>query len=224
MGQRHRKADMTKTLFTIGYSGRSIDDFIALLAQYKITALCDVRSLPYSRYNIQFNREPLKMALKSHNIEYVFLGEELGARPKDPSCYVDGKAVYQKIASSILFKTGLERIEIGVQKNYILTLMCAEKDPMTCHRAILICRNLRERQIDIRHIIDQETTETQADLEKRLIAQLKLYPDLFKPSDIDALIERAYEIQGDRIAYVEKDGMEQDEKIVEMVREEHEQY
>jgi uncharacterized protein (DUF488 family) len=215
---------MTNTLFTIGYSGRSIDKFIALLEQHKMTALCDVRSVPYSGRNPQFNRELLKKVLKSHNIEYVFLGEELGARPRDPSCYVDGKAVYQKIAESPLFKNGLERIRAGMQKDYVLALMCAEKDPMACHRSILICRNLRDWLIDIRHIIDHDTTETQADLENRLIAQLKLYPDLFKDTDPNALIKRAYEVQGDRIAYVEKDEREQSEKLAGAVREEHERY
>ncbi len=195
---------MTKALFTIAYSGRTIDDFIALTKQHKITALCDVRSMPYSSRNPDFNREPLKRTLKSYNIEYVFLGEELGARPKDQSCYVDGKAIYQKIASTGLFKNGLERIRLGMQKDFVLSLMCAEKDPMTCHRSILICRNLRGLGIDIRHIIDHETTETQADLEKRLIARLKLHPDMFKDTDPNALIERAYDVQGDQIAYVEK--------------------
>jgi uncharacterized protein (DUF488 family) len=212
---------MTGTLLTIGYSGRTLDDFVALLVQHKITALCDVRSVPYSSRNPQFNREPLKRALKVHNIDYVFLGEELGARPKDPSCYVAGKAIYQKIASSPLFKNGLERIESGVRKGYVLALMCAEKDPMMCHRSILICRNLRGRQISFLHIIDHETSETQSDLEKRLVAELKVKPDLFKDTDANAVIERAYDIQGDRIAYVEKAEMEQDKKLVEAVREEH---
>ena len=118
---------MADTLFTIGYSGRSIDNFIALLDRHKITALCDVRSVPYSSRNPQFNRPTLKKVLKSHNIEYIFLGEELGARPKDPACYVNGKAVYQQIADSILFRNGLERIRVGMQKGYVLALMCAEK-------------------------------------------------------------------------------------------------
>ena len=166
----------------------------------------------------------LKKALKSHKIEYVFLGEELGARPKDPSCYVDGKAVYQKITNSELFKTGLHRIMLGMRKNYVIALMCAEKDPITCHRTILICRNLRAQGIDIRHIIDRETTETQVDLEKRLIAQLKLHLDMFKDSDPNGLIERAYDIQGDRIAYVEKGDREVEEITPETVREEHEHY
>lgn len=215
---------MTRALFTIGYSSRSIDDFIALLEQHKITALCDVRSMPYSSRNPQFNREPLKKVLKSHNIGYVFLGEELGARPKDPSCYVDGKAIYQKIAATALFKNGLERIKLGIQKGYLLALMCAEKDPLTCHRTILICRNLRGQGIDIQHIMDHATIESQAELEKRLIAQLKLHPDMFKDTDPNALIERAYDAQADRIAYVEKGEREPDEIAAEAVREEHEHY
>ncbi len=210
---------MVNTLFTIGYSSRTIDDFIALLEQHRITALGDVRSMPYSRRNPDFSSELLKKTLKSHNIEYVFLGDELGARPKNPSCYVDGKAMYQKIAATNSFKNGLDRIKLGMQKGYALALMCAEKDPLTCHRTILICRNLRRQVIDIRHIVDHQIMETQAELEKRLIAQLKLHPDMFKDTDSKALIERAYELQGDRIAYVEKGEKELDETTVETVRE-----
>jgi uncharacterized protein (DUF488 family) len=195
---------MTNTLFTIGYAGRSSDEFIALLGHHQITALCDVRSMPYSRRNPQFNRELLKNALRSRDIDYVFLGEELGARPKDPMCSVDGKAIHQRIVATNLFKNGLERIKLGMQKGYVLALMCAEKDPMTCHRTILICRQLRDQQIEIRHIVDHDNTETQADLEKRLIAHLKLHPDMFKDTDWNALVERAYDVQSDRIAYVEK--------------------
>ncbi len=215
---------MTSTIFTIGYANRAIDDFIALLKQHNITALCDVRSSPYSSRNPQYNRELLKQSLKLHNIEYVFLGEELGARSKDTSCYVEGKAVYQKIAATTLFQKGLERIKLGLKKGFMLALMCAEKDPMTCHRTILICRNLRGQGIDILHIIDQQTRETQTELEKRLIAQLKLYPDMFKDAESNALIERAYDIQGDKIAYVEKGEQEPGEITVDTVKEEHEHY
>jgi hypothetical protein len=98
-----------------------------------------------------------------------------------------------------------------MQKGYVLALMCAEKDPMTCHRTILICRNLRRQGLDIQHIIDDQTIETQTDLEKRLIAQLKLHPDMFKDTDPNVLIERAYDVQGDRIAYVKKGERESDE-------------
>jgi uncharacterized protein (DUF488 family) len=210
---------MVNTLFTIGYAGRTIEDFMLFLKQHKITALCDVRSMPYSARNPQFNREVLKKGLKANNIEYVFLGEDLGARPKDSSCYVDGKAIYEKIAATTLFKKGLERVKLGMKKGYNLVLMCAEKDPMACHRTILICRNLRGQGVDIQHIIDHKTIETQTDLEKRLIALLKLYPDMFKDTDPNALIERAYDVQGDRIAYVEKGEREPNEIAAEAVEE-----
>jgi hypothetical protein len=91
--------------------------------------------------------------------------------------------------------------------------MCAEKDPLTCHRSILRCRSLRGQGIDIRHIIDHEATETQADLENRLIAQLKLHPDMFRDMDANDLVERAYDVQGDRIAYVGADLKQALEKI-----------
>lgn len=211
---------MPDTLFTIGYSNRSIEDLIALLKQHKITALCDVRSAPYSSRNPQFNREILKQSLKLHNIEYVFLGEELGARPKDLSCYVEGKAIYEKIAATTLFMKGLERVKLGMQKGYTLALMCAEKDPMTCHRTILICRNLRGQNIEIQHIIDDQAIEMQTDLEKRLIAQLKLHPDMFKDTEPNKLIERAYDVQGGRIAYVDKGEREPEEITADTVKEE----
>ncbi len=197
---------MPTILFTIGHSNCSLDDFIALLKSYAITALGDVRSMPYSRRHPQFNREPLREALKSRGIEYIFLGDELGARAKDRSCYVNGKAEHPRIAATALFKDGLERVMLGMLKGYVLALMCAEKDPMNCHRSILICRNLRGDGINIRHIIDHETSETQDELEKRLIAHLKFQPDMFQDADPNALIERAYDVQGGRIAYVEKGG------------------
>ncbi len=199
---------MPSTLFTIGHSNRSLDEFLSLLRQYSVTALCDVRSAPYSRRYPQFNREPLKEAVRSAGIEYLFLGDELGARARDRSCYVDGKAMHSRIASTAAFKGGLERIRLGMEKGYLLALMCAERDPMTCHRSILICRNLRDQDLAIRHIIDRDATETQADLETRLLDHLKLLPDLFEDARPEALIERAYDLQSDRIAYVEKDPLE----------------
>lgn len=199
---------MVKTLFTIGYAGRTIDDLIALLLKHKISALCDVRSIPYSSRHPQFNRESFSMSLQNHEIDYVYLGAELGARPEDPSCYVDGKAVHRRIVETNLFRNGLKRVRRGMQNGYVSALMCAEKDPMTCHRSILVCRNLRKEGIDILHLIDSTTVETHANLENRLIAQLQLHADLFQDTGPDALIERAYDIQADRIAYVEKGGLE----------------
>jgi uncharacterized protein (DUF488 family) len=164
-----------RELFTIGHSNLSEEDFIHHLKRHDITALGDVRSHPYSRYLPHFCRDYLKFLLKQNNIQYVFLGDQLGARPSDQDCYVEGKAVYEKIANTVAFQQGLERVAIGVEKHRI-ALMCAEKDPITCHRAILICQYLRDFDLDIHHILSNGHLESHFQLEERLLKSLDLLP------------------------------------------------
>src|SRR5437773_2453789 len=115
-------------VFTIGHSAHDLEHFTALLVRHNVTAVADVRSMPYSRVNPQFNRETLKQHLLRAGIAYVFLGKELGARSEDPSCYVNGKVQYGLLAETDLFRKGLDRVCVGMHK-YRLALMCAEKDP-----------------------------------------------------------------------------------------------
>ena len=208
-------------LFTIGHSNHSIEVFITLLQQHQITALADVRSHPYSRYVPHFNPKQLKPALADANIRYVFLGQELGARPDDPTCYVDDKAVYERIASTECFKEGIQRLVKGAE-TYKIALMCAEKDPITCHRAILICQYVRDYDLTINHILASGDLESHQQLEERLLKlqglssvassnadQLTLFDQLFGESlvhqtEILDPLEEAYRRQGDQIAYVDK--------------------
>jgi uncharacterized protein (DUF488 family) len=81
--------------------------------------------------------------------------------------------------------------------------MCAEKDPMACHRMILICRHLRSAGIEINHILEDGSLETNAESEKRLMRTLKIpETSLFETSE--DLVQRAYDIQGEKIAHVNK--------------------
>lgn len=210
-------------LLTIGHSNHEADRFITLLQQHGVTALADVRSHPYSRYLSHFNQAPLKSLLQEANIRYVFLGDQLGARPRDPQCYVDGKAVYARIAATPQFKAGIQRILQGL-KTYKIALMCAEKDPITCHRAILVCHQLQQFNLNIQHILKNGELETHQQLEERLLRlhnlsvnsvsdhqqfQLGLF-DQEMPKTANEFLSRdiaiatAYELQGDQIAYVEK--------------------
>lgn len=192
---------MSYTIFTIGHSTHPIDRFITLLKQHGITALCDVRSKPYSRMNPQFNRETLKQTLIANNIEYVFLGKELGARSDDPSCYVCGKVRYDLLAQTGLFQNGLDRIRKGIQQ-YRLALMCAEKDPLECHRTILVARYLEVLGIAVAHIREDGSVENHSHAISRLLQQLKLSEhDMFRSRD--EVIDDAYRLQGERIAYEE---------------------
>jgi uncharacterized protein (DUF488 family) len=219
----------TKELFTIGHSNHSIDAFVALLQQHGITAVADVRSHPYSRYLPHFNKSELEAALQTAKIEYRFLGQELGARPNDPSCYVDGKAPYEKIAATQLFEKGIKRLLKGTQ-NYKIALMCAERDPITCHRSILVCQHLRTFDLKINHILTDGNLESHEALEERLLTlqglnqaeppeatQLSLFEyqplqdELENPKPLEERLKEAYQRQGDKIAYVEKDKTKDDE-------------
>src|SRR6266478_3802118 len=191
---------MRDVLHTIGHSTHSIEQFVQLLREQRISAVADVRSRPYSRMNPQFSRDNLKVALKVACIAYVSLGNELGARSDDQSCYIDGKVQYERLAHTPLFRSGLTRLVDGIRSHRI-ALMCAEKDPITCHRMILVCHELRREPMDIMHIRADGTLESNADAEKRLIETNGLSElELFRSSD--EIVEEAYQRQGKRIAWV----------------------
>ena len=191
-----------RALYTIGHSTHSMEHFMDLLSGHAISAVADVRSSPYSRYNPQFNREPLQTALREVGIEYVFLGKELGARSDDPSCYQDGKLQFDRLVQTKLFLGGLVRLRKGME-SYRIALLCAEKDPVTCHRMILVCRSIRSDVPQIQHILEDGSLEANPHAERRLMRTLGIQENhLF--ATLEELIEKAYDIQGRRIAYQEK--------------------
>jgi uncharacterized protein (DUF488 family) len=190
-------------LLTIGHSNHPIERFIELLRIHEVTALGDVRSSPYSSFNPQFNRENLQRALKEHGIAYVFLGQELGPRSEDPSCYLDGRVQYDLLARTAVFRRGIERLRAGLETHRI-ALMCAEKDPITCHRMILVCRALRSEPIEIDHILEDGRIEPLRESELRLVHALKM-PQLRLFEKVDDLILRAYHTQARKIAFARDD-------------------
>jgi uncharacterized protein (DUF488 family) len=192
---------MDKEIFTIGHSTHEVDYFITLLKQNFINTVCDVRSHPYSKHNPQFNKNVLKDKLMKNGITYIFLGKELGARSENPNYYINGKVQYKYLANDSLFKQGIERLEQGMEK-YKIALMCAEKDPITCHRMILVCRELRSYTKFIKHILSDGSIETNEEAEKRIINKFKIEPNLFMNND--DCIEEAYERQGQKIAYIDE--------------------
>lgn len=190
-------------LFSVGHSDLSSESFVRLLQDAEITAVADVRSTPYSSRNPQFNREVLQNSLKSEGISYVFLGNELGARrdESESECYVEGRAKYELISKSTLFLSGLERIRSGL-KTHKIAMMCSEKDPLTCHRTILICRQLRN-EFQIKHILEDGLIEEHSDLEHRLLNLVGVQKeDMFH--SFDDLVARAYQKQAEKIEYREK--------------------
>jgi uncharacterized protein (DUF488 family) len=189
-------------VYSVGHSNHSGETFIALLNRVGITAIADVRSMPFSRFAPHFNQANLKYFLKEAGIAYSFLGDELGARPKDRTCYRNGTANYDLIAATEAFSAGLERVIKGAEK-YTIALMCAEKDPLDCHRNILVARHLAKRGVVIKHVLADGQVEENSVTEGRL---LKLTGedknDLFV-SHGEAPIDRAYTKRSEAIAYTE---------------------
>lgn len=158
------------TVYTIGHSNISFDKFSTLLQTHDITAIADVRSTPYSKFTPQFNREALQKSLHAIGITYVFFGKELGARSEDATCYTDnGQVIYSRLRETALFQQGIERVINGAQK-FRLALLCAEKEPFTCHRSILIGQALAANDVDVRHILHDGRVETHEQMLQRLIA------------------------------------------------------
>jgi uncharacterized protein (DUF488 family) len=190
----------TGPIFTIGHSTHDLDHFVALLKKHQVDAVADVRSQAVSRIQ-HFNYDVLELALKTEGVRYVAMGRELGARRDEQECYIDGQVVYERIAELPQFQRGISRLVSGAQENRI-ALMCAEKEPLDCHRTLLICRHLRPFGLPIRHILEDGRIEEHSMTEARL---MRLVDTPLEQGDLffnqDELIERAYEIRGRQIAF-----------------------
>lgn len=192
---------MTQVL-TVGHSTQGVQPFIGLLRQHSVSAVADVRSKPYSRFAPQFNREALKSKLAEENIGYAFLGEQLGARSRDRECYVDGRVQYALLAQTETFKHGLERLLHGAEAERI-AVMCTEKDPLDCHRTLLVANALVQHGLQVAHIHTDGRLETNDDALDRLVRQHGLeQPDLFRSPTEIAL--EAMRRQEEQIAYVDE--------------------
>jgi len=165
--------DARGPVLTVGHSAHALEAFVALLRQHGVTAVADVRSAPYSRFNPRFNREPLADALDSEAIRYVFLGDALGGRSDDPACYEDGRIRYDRVAATRAFRRGLARVVQGTAR-YRIALMCAEKEPLHCHRTLLVARALGAEGIDVAHIHADGRLETHGEAMDRLLDTHKL--------------------------------------------------
>ena len=192
---------MSPRILTIGHSNHSIDHFVHLLRSHDVAAVADVRSAPFSRYAPQFNKEALREELHQADIGYVFLGKELGARSSDRSCYVDGRVRYSRLAEPALFKSGIDRLLRGARER-LIAITCTEKDPLDCHRTLLVTRALVEAGATVDHVLAGGGIETNDEAMSRLLDERGLgQPDLFRSSE--EILEEALRLQELEIAYVD---------------------
>lgn len=205
-------------LFTVGCSTHSIENFLKLLKIHKVNSVVDVRSVPFSAYTNQFNKDNISAFCMRNSIFYMHMGREFGAQREEKDLYShDNKGYYvdfSKVANASVFLSGIDRILNGLRKGYNIALMCTEKDPIDCHRAILVARNFAIRNTDVKHILFDGSLLNQNELNDRLV---KLYNskqdiemDLFhndnsKVGEKDDMLynalTNAYKLRGIEIAF-----------------------
>jgi uncharacterized protein (DUF488 family) len=188
-------------VFTIGHSTHSWERFVALLQNAHVTAIADVRTSPYSRYSPQFSRDSLRAELRLNGISYVFLGKELGGRPSGHRFYCDGVADYEKMAQTPEFSKGLDRVIEGAKK-YPIALMCSERDPLDCHRCLLVSRALAQRGVRVNHILDDGRIVGHSRIEDALLRLAgRDAADLFAPAS--ERLATAYRERARKVAFAE---------------------
>lgn len=193
---------MSPRILTIGHSNHGIEHFIELLRRHEVSAVGDVRSAPFSRFAPQFNKEALQASLRQAEIGYVFLGRELGARTSDRSCYVNGQVQYSLLANTELFRSGIGRLLGGAEEERI-AVVCTEKDPLDCHRTLLVTRALVEAGVTVDHVLADGRLESNNEAMTRLLRKQDVQPDLFRSAD--ELLAEALRQQERAIAYVDQE-------------------
>jgi uncharacterized protein (DUF488 family) len=190
-------------ILTVGHSTLDYERFLALLRASGVNAIADVRSVPNSRNYPQFNSDTLKDELSRDGIAYVFLGAELGGRPKNPEFYCEGIADYEKMATDKNFENGINRVLSGSRK-YRIALMCSEKNPLDCHRCLLVGRALADRGAMVSHILSDGKKVSHAQIEEQLIKECGHGAKDFFSEGKNRLVE-AYRERSHKIGYRKPD-------------------
>lgn len=193
-------------VYTIGHSTHQLDYFLELLKEYRVNCVVDVRSVPASAYNPQYNQESLKIFLINHNITYLHFAEEFGARQINPDLLDDeGKLDFDKVRKGFLFKSGLERVWLGVEKGFTIAIMCSEGEPLDCHRFSMVSLGLEKDGFEVRHILKDKSIKSNSELEKDLLKRYeKKLPQisLFEPDiTVEDQLKAAYRLKNKEIGY-----------------------
>ncbi|MBA7568719.1 hypothetical protein ES708_10453 [subsurface metagenome] len=193
------------TVFTIGHSNHSIEYFIELLQTHSINCIIDVRSVPASAYNPQFNSENLQNSLKQNRINYLHFGDEFGARHTDPKLLDEfGKVDFDKVRKSEKFLSGVERLKTSLEKGYNISIMCSEAEPFDCHRFSMISYYLDRNGFDVLHILKDKTLIRNEELEDKLLKKYqKQIPqtNLFEVFSPQQQLNLAYRLRNKDVAY-----------------------
>ena len=196
-------------IYTLGHSNYPFDKFIEILKKYDINCVVDIRSTPYSKYNTQYNKEFLHETLKKLGYTYIYMADEFGAKRKTKVSYNDeGYADFDKVILEDEFKRGIERLKVGCSKNYKIVLLGAMQEPIRCHRAILLGKELIKAGFDVKHIMHEGDLKVQSELEEQLLEkyfedrnQLTIDSLLGNAISREDMIKEGYKLANKEIGY-----------------------
>jgi uncharacterized protein (DUF488 family) len=159
-------------IYTIGHSNYPVEKLMDMLKTYNIDTVVDIRGTPYSKYNVQYNKETIAETLKKEGFIYIYMAEELAAQRQDKKSYNnEGYSDFEKVIMEEEFLRGIERLKTGCQKGYNIALLGAMQDPIRCHRSILVGRSLRKNGFNVKHILDDYTLASQEKIEEKLLSK-----------------------------------------------------
>ena len=152
-------------LYSIGYGNRTPVQLFDLVKSFNCSYLVDVRSVPYSRYHKEFNRDALEQSCSDFGLKYLYLGEQIGGKPDSDSMRDElGLANYEAMAQTPHFLEGIARLQKANEQGLSLALMCAELKPEVCHRTNLIGNALAKIGIDLTHIDEKAQLVSHAEV------------------------------------------------------------
>ena len=196
-------------IFTIGHSNYKVEKLIDMLRYYNINCVVNIRGTPYSKYNVQYNKETIRDTLIKEGFVYIYMAKEFAAKRENKVSYnKEGYSDIEKVIYEEEFKNGIERLKNGCKKGYRIALLGAMQDPIRCHRSILVGRELVQHGFNVKHILDDYSIAYQDDIEKSLLDkyfedrnQITIDYMLGTNKNEKAMIEEGYRLANKEIGY-----------------------
>ena len=196
-------------IYTIGHSNYTIERLIDMLRHYNINCVVDIRGTPYSKYNVQFDKETIRYTLSKAGFIYIYMAKELAAKRINKESYnEEGYSDFEKVIKEKEFLEGIERLKNGCNKGYNIVLLGAMQEPIRCHRSILVGKALRKCGFNVKHILDDYSTASQDDIEQMLLDKYFSNREQMTIDDLignslsrEEMIEEGYRMANKEIGY-----------------------
>ena len=196
-------------IYTIGHSNYTIERLIDMLRHYNINCVVDIRGTPYSKYNVQFDKETIRYTLSKAGFIYIYMAKELAAKRINKESYnEEGYSDFEKVIKEKEFLEGIERLKNGCNKGYNIVLLGAMQEPIRCHRSILVGKALRKCGFNVKHILDDYSTASQEDIEQMLLDKYFSNREQMTIDDLignslsrEEMIEEGYRMANKEIGY-----------------------